>query len=126
MKRSIVHFELSANDVEKLAAFYRNVFDWEIEKTGEEGMEYWLINTGEGEGPNGGMMKKVMWRAATPSGIVDFFAVESVEEFSKKVASQGGKVLEGKQPVPAMGWFAICQDPEGNVLALWEMDPNAA
>ena len=127
MKRSVVHFEIAADDVGKLSRFYEGVFDWKIEKTGEEGMEYWLINTGEGEGPNGGMASKTMWQnVGALSGILDYFAVESVEEYSKKVTSQGGKVLEGKQPVPAMGWFAICQDPEGNVFALWEMDPNAA
>jgi len=125
VKRTIVHFELAADDVEKLANFYRSVFDWKIEKAsmdGGEGMDYWLIDTGEGEGTNGGMMKKTM-----PSqGILDYFAVESVEEFSKKVTSSGGVVLMGKQAVPTMGWFAVCQDPEGNAFALWEMDTNAA
>ena len=123
MKRSIVHFELAADDVQKLADFYRGVFDWKIEKAPASGMEYWMINTGEGEdGPNGGMMKKMM----PSSGILDYFAVESVDEFSKKVTSQGGQVVMGKQAVPQMGWFAVCQDPEGNAFALWEMDTNAA
>ncbi len=127
MKRSIVHFEIAADDVEKLSNFYSSVLGWKIEKAGGEGMEYWLINTGEGEGgPNGGMGSKMMWQSVgAPSGILDYFAVESVEEFSKKVTAQGGKVLQGKQPVPSMGWFAICQDPEGNRFALWEMDTNA-
>ncbi len=125
MKRTIVHFELAADDVEKLASFYRGVFDWKIEKAsmdGGEGMDYWLIDTGEGEGTNGGMMKKTF-----PSqGILDYFAVESVEDFSKKVVSRGGTVVMGKQAVPKMGWFAVCMDPEGNAFALWEMDTNAA
>ncbi len=122
MKRSIMHFELAADDVAKLADFYRGVFDWKIEKAPGD-MEYWMINTGEGEGgPDGGMMKKTM-----PSqGILDYFAVESVEEFSKKVTSQGGQLLMEKRPVPKMGWFAVCQDPEGNVFALWEVDASAA
>lgn len=123
MKRSIVHFELAADDVEKLADFYKSVFDWKIEKTGDAGMEYWMINTGEGEdGPNGGMMKKMM----PSSGILDYFAVESVDDFAKKVTSNGGQVLMGKRAVPTMGWFAVCQDPEGNAFALWEMDTSAA
>jgi hypothetical protein len=123
MKRSIVHFELAADDVEKLADFYKSVFDWKIEKTGDAGMEYWMINTGEGEdGPNGGMMKKM----APSSGILDYFGVESVDDFAKKVTSNGGEVVMGKQAVPTMGWFAVCQDPEGNAFALWEMDTGAA
>lgn len=122
MKRSIMHFELAADDIPKLADFYRGVFEWKIEKAPGD-MEYWMIDTGEGEGgPNGGMMKKTM-----PSqGILDYFGVESVDEFSKKVTSRGGQVLMAKQAVPTMGWFAVCQDPEGNVFALWQEDASAA
>jgi len=28
--------------------------------------------------------------------------------------------------VPQMGYFAVCQDPEGNPFGLWESDPAAA
>jgi len=27
--------------------------------------------------------------------------------------------------VPQMGYFAVCQDPEGNAFGLWESDPAA-
>jgi predicted enzyme related to lactoylglutathione lyase len=68
------------------------------------------------------MMRKTM----PSSGILDYFAVESVDEFSKKVIAQGGQVVMNKTSVPQMGWFAICIDPEGNAFALWQMDTNAA
>ncbi len=58
MPHTIVHFEIPANDPEKLAGFYRDLFGWSIERT--PGMDYWLINTvEEGQpGANGGMMKR--------------------------------------------------------------------
>ncbi len=122
MKRTIVHFEIAADNVEKLSAFYSGVFDWKFDKTPGP-MDYWMINMGEGEGgPGGGMMPKMQ----QGGGITDYFGVESVDDFSKKVLSLGGKVLMEKQPVPQMGWFAVCQDPEGNVFALWQMDTSAA
>jgi len=31
-----------------------------------------------------------------------------------------------KTAVPQMGYFAVCQDPEGNPFGLWETDPAAA
>jgi predicted enzyme related to lactoylglutathione lyase len=31
-----------------------------------------------------------------------------------------------KTAVPQMGYFAVCQDPEGNPFGLWESDPAAA
>jgi hypothetical protein len=34
--------------------------------------------------------------------------------------------MMGKTPVPGMGWFAQLSDTEGNVFAVWELDPAAA
>jgi predicted enzyme related to lactoylglutathione lyase len=30
-----------------------------------------------------------------------------------------------KTAVRQMGYFAVCQDTEGNPLGIWETDPNA-
>ena len=49
-----------------------------------------------------------------------------VEAASNKVKSIGGSVLMEKSPVPNMGYFAICQDTEGNTFGLWETDESAA
>ncbi len=44
MKRP-VHFEILADDVEKVADFYREVLDWEI-SIWEGPQAYWRIDTG--------------------------------------------------------------------------------
>ena len=49
MKR-VVHFEISADDPERAADFYRNVFGWEIAKW-EGPIDYWLITTGDEKYP---------------------------------------------------------------------------
>jgi predicted enzyme related to lactoylglutathione lyase len=28
-------------------------------------------------------------------------------------------------PVPGMGWFVTCPDPQGNKSGLWQTDPSA-
>jgi predicted enzyme related to lactoylglutathione lyase len=28
-------------------------------------------------------------------------------------------------PVPSMGWYAVCTDPQGNDFGLWQNDSNA-
>lgn len=120
MNRTVVHFEIPADNPEKLAGFYRQLFGWKVEK--EATMDYWMIETApEGQGVNGGMMK----RQAPGQQIVNYILVESVADFSTKVTSLGGKVLMPKAPVPTMGYFAICQDPQGSVFGLWETDKNA-
>jgi predicted enzyme related to lactoylglutathione lyase len=35
------------------------------------------------------------------------------------VEELGGKVLHPKTEIPETGWFAVFQDPTGNVLALY-------
>ena len=42
-----------------------------------------------------------------------------------RVAELGGEAGEAT-PVPSMGWFAICKDPEGNEFGLWQTDPDAS
>ena len=51
------HFELATDDLEKTAAFYRNVFGWQIQKW-EGPVDYWLVTSGDASTPgiNGGLM----------------------------------------------------------------------
>ena len=49
-----------------------------------------------------------------------YFDTDDVEATSEKVKSIGGTVAMGKSPVPGMGYFAICEDTEGNTFGLWE------
>jgi predicted enzyme related to lactoylglutathione lyase len=51
--------------------------------------------------------------------------VDSVAGFSKKIEKLGGKICMAKTAVPQMGYFAVCQDTEGNAFGLWESDANA-
>jgi predicted enzyme related to lactoylglutathione lyase len=48
-----------------------------------------------------------------------------VTRFVAKVQKLGGKVSVPKTAVPQMGYFAICQDTENNVFALWERNEKA-
>ncbi|HEY7480737.1 MAG TPA: VOC family protein [Gemmatimonadales bacterium] len=130
MDHTVVHFEIPADQPERAAKFYQELFGWDINKyEGDVGMEYWMVQTvptGEDGRPtrpgvNGGLMRR-MFPGQAP---VNYIAVESVDEFVRKAERLGAKLLVGKQPVPSMGWFAQFTDPEGNVFAVWETDPNA-
>jgi len=123
---TIVHFEVPADDVERSRKFYSDLFGWKFEKWPgmESGMEYWIINTTDNEGGKavgGGMMK----RQTPQQGITNFIDVTSVDEYSAKVQSLGGKIVAPKQAVPTMGFFAVCLDTENNTFGIWETNPNA-
>jgi uncharacterized protein len=123
---TIVHFEVPADDVERSRKFYSDLFGWKMEKWPgmESGMEYWIINTTDNEGSKavgGGMMK----RQNPQQGITNFIDVTSVDEYSAKVQSLGGKIVAPKQAVPTMGYFAVCLDTENNTFGIWETNQNA-
>jgi len=123
---TIVHFEVPADDVERSRKFYSDLFGWKMERWPgmESGMEYWIINTTDNEGSKaigGGMMK----RQNPQQGITNFIDVTSVDEYSAKVQSLGGKIVAPKQAVPTMGFFAVCLDTENNTFGIWETNQNA-
>jgi uncharacterized protein len=128
LDRTIIHFEIPANNPEKLSEFYKNLFGWKVKKVpmGEMG-DYWMFETREGTannmekamstaGTNGGMMKKM----DADQRPVNYIMVESVDEFSKKIKALGGKILIPKTPIPNMGFFAVGTDPEGNHIGIFE------
>ena len=118
---TIIHFEIPADDMEKLRKFYTDLFRWKIEKTPGP-MDYYMIQTVPTDekgmprrsGVNGGMMK----RQNPDHKPVNYIAVESVDEYSKKIEALGGKVTVPKMEVPGIGWWAFALDPEGNQFAI--------
>ena len=120
---TIIHFEIPADDVEKLRKFYTELFEWKIEKTPGP-VDYWMIETVPVDekgmpirpGVNGGMMK----RQHPEHKPVNYVAVESVEKYTKRIEALGGKVLVPKMEVPGICWFALALDPEGNQFAIME------
>ena len=121
MDHTLVHFEFAADDPEALAKFYTDLFGWKIEKTPGP-MDYWMIHTApEGQGVDGGMMK----RQSPEHGALMYFQVESIDDYVAKVKSLGGQVVMDKHPVPGIGYFAVALDPQHNPFAIWEEDKEA-
>ncbi len=53
-------------------------------------------------------------------------SVDSIEDTVANITAEGGKVLQDKTPIPGMGWFATCEDTEGNQIGLFTNDQNAS
>jgi len=43
-----------------------------------------------------------------------------------KITASGGTVVAPKMAVPSIGYFAYCQDTEGNTFGVMQSDPSAA
>jgi uncharacterized protein len=119
---SIVWFEIPADKPERAKAFYSDLFGWKINPFPGTG-DYWHIDTGGTDDSPDGALKT---RKDPQESITSYVSVSSVSEFSKKIEKLGGKICMAKTAVPQMGYFAVCQDTEGNAFGLWESDPTAA
>jgi len=116
MAGKMVHFEIGATDADRATAFYSGVFGWQFGDSGMEGVDYRMTRTGEDQGG-----------AVFPSeaaSLKTYFDTDDIDATIGKVRDGGGEA-EDKQPVPGMGWFAGCKDPEGNAFGLWQSDESA-
>ncbi|MGA2668284.1 MAG: VOC family protein [Ignavibacteria bacterium] len=117
----VVHFEIAAKDVNKVKDFYSNVFGWKIESWGGP-MDYWLVSTGDDKemGINGAIFKK-----EGPQTIINTIGVKNLDESIKIVEKHGGKVSSPKNAIPGVGYFAYCEDVEGNKFGMMQPDEKA-
>ncbi|HEY3294048.1 MAG TPA: VOC family protein [bacterium] len=123
----VVHFDIHAENPERAAQFYRDVFGWTIVKW-EGPMEYWLITTGPKEEPgiNGGLMKR--HGAINGDSVIAYVctvSVDSVDAYLQKILSHGGSVAMPKMPIPGVGWIAYVKDTDGNIFGIEQNDPAA-
>jgi hypothetical protein len=51
--------------------------------------------------------------------------VESVDAAIKTATGAGGKLVMPKTPIPGVGYFAYCEDTEGNLFGVMQSDKNA-
>ena len=100
----IVHFEIPADDIEKLKKFYADLFGWNMNKYPGP-TNYYLVGTVPVDEKtmmplDPGLMvdstKKKTLRSPDLAKPLNYISVESVEEYSKKVVALGGKVVVPK------------------------------
>jgi len=118
-----IHFELPADDPDRAARFYADVFGWRVDKWGGP-TDYWLVTTGSD--PEPGIDGGIGRRTADDDQTTNTIGVDSVDEAVEKIVAHGGRVTSPKHAVPGIGWIAYCVDTEGNPFGLMQSDPSAA
>ncbi len=116
------HFELASADLEKTAAFYRDVFGWQIDKW-EGPVDYWLVTTGDQSsvGINGGLMQT----DGDFKGTINTIEVDDIDAYLAKVLAHGGTIALEKQAIPGVGYQAYFKDNSGIIVGLHQADPKA-
>ncbi len=123
----VIHFEMVADKPERVMKFYKEVFGWEFNKWNGP-QDYWHVKTGEDIQPgiNGGLTPKMNQESGGTSGrVTNTIDVSSIDDFSKKISTEGGKVVQPKMAIRGIGYLAICEDTEGNSFGIIQYDRNA-
>jgi len=116
------HFEIPVDDPDRAEKFYSSVFGWSFQSYPGAPQYYGMATTGEAEpGINGALFQRTEGSVTTLT-----MSVDSIEKAIDSIVGAGGKVLQDKTAIPGMGWFANCEDTEGNRIGLYTNDPNAA
>jgi predicted enzyme related to lactoylglutathione lyase len=118
----VIHFDISALKPERFIEFYRSIFGWKFEKWGDGSMEYWMINTGGEEEPgiNGGLSLR-----QKDNYIVNSISVPDIDKTIKEIEKNGGKIIHPKTVIPGIGYYAMFNDTEDNLLSIMQDDPKA-
>jgi uncharacterized protein len=119
MPGQIVHIEIPADDTGKGREFWGSLFGWQFQSyPGGGPSEYHMTRIGEQQGA------AVTNMEPGKRGARAYFDVEDIRSGAARVRELGGDADEPK-PVPSMGWFSTCTDPQGNEFGLWQTDPTA-
>jgi len=118
MAGKLVHFEIPAVDPGRAKGFWTGVFGWEFGESVMPDMEYSMVRTGDDQG--GAVMS-----SEAPSGIVVYFDTDDIDASIAKVREHGG-TADDKLPIPHVGWFTHCKDPEGNDFSLFQSEESVS
>ena len=123
MAGRVVHFEVPFSDGDRARAFYAEAFGWNLMVMPE--LSYTMASTGPVDDQsmpaepgfiNGGMFE----RTEALRGPMLTIDVDDLDAALKTVESLGGKQVGELLPVGDMGFAAYFEDPEGNILGLWQ------
>jgi uncharacterized protein len=117
MAGEIVHIEIPADDPAAGREFWGGLFGWQFESYPGP-FEYHMTRIAEGSGAAITNMEPGK-RCMRP-----YFDVDDVNAGAARVRELGGEADEAR-PVPGMGWFSTCRDPQGTEFGLWQNDESA-
>jgi uncharacterized protein len=112
-------YDLMTPDPAAAQQFYTQVVGWGTQKWDNPAMPYTMWTSGDA--PLGGIMP--MGEAEKAQGVpphwLPYVGVEDVDAAAAEAKELGGKVLYQPTDIPEVGRFAVIQDPQGAVIAIF-------
>src|SRR5262245_40854595 len=114
----IVWYDLMTTDTRAAVSFYSKLIGWGTMPFDKDPSYLMWTNRGE---PLGGVVKlsEESRRMGTPPSWLMYVSVPSVESAVQQAKSMGARVFVGPDDIPDGGRFAILDDPQGAVYAVY-------
>jgi predicted enzyme related to lactoylglutathione lyase len=127
---AVVHFEMPAENRQRMADFYAKAFGWQTQMLGPEMGDYVVVTTTDSDanGPkkpgaiNGGFYQKQTDRPYQYPSVV--IAVDNAQGAMRKVKDAGGTIIGEPMDIPGVGKYVSFMDTEGNRVSLLEPLPR--
>ena len=116
MAGKIVHVEFPARDTARAMEFWSSLMGWQFQSM-DAPMEYHMF---EAE-PAGAVYPS----QAGERGPVVYYGSDDIDADIARIRGLGGQA-ENKMPIPHVGWFARCEDTEGNTFSLFQSDESVS
>ncbi|MFW9935671.1 MAG: VOC family protein [Candidatus Thorarchaeota archaeon] len=119
----VIDFELPADNVDRIAIFYKTVFGWKVEKWPGP-VDHWFLITGDESEPgiNGSFGKREEFPEGTPVNVI---GVDDIDKYMHLIKANKGTLVGDKITIPGVGYYQYFKDTEGNLLGIMEYDSTA-
>ena len=118
MAGQMVHFEVPTGDTARSREFWGSLFGWQFQAYEGSPTEYHMTQLSDQQGG------AIAEASGDRRGILLYVDVDDIQASTGRVRELGGEAADAA-PVPGMGWFTACKDPDGNDFGLWQNDPEA-
>ncbi len=117
----VVHFEMPAENMERVKKFYESAFGWKMNQMGAEMSNYLTASTDETDEKgmlkktnriNGGFFPKMEDPEINHPSVV--IAVDNLDDAMNKVRASGGDIMGEPMQIPTIGRYVAIRDTEGN------------
>ncbi len=110
--------ELVTKAPEQSEPFYQGLFGWGP-RVMDAGLGPYTIFSREGV-ELAGMIRTPAECVENPSSWLMYFLVDDCDQSAEKAKTLGARILKGGTDIPTIGRFAVIQDPQGGVFALFK------
>jgi uncharacterized protein len=116
MKKFVAWVEIPTVNFERAVKFYSTVFEMKL-----EGLDFGTEKMACFPSGEGAIIHASGYSPSTSGLVVSFNVPDSIEKTINRITENGGSVVKAKTKIEAegRGYFAVCNDCEGNRIGLY-------